>query len=139
MSDCMPYQGCRTKDGYGQVCIKGRVVRAHRLAYCRANNLSLDDIKGLVVRHKCDNPPCCNPDHLEIGTQRDNVLDCIKRGRFKSNAGENNPRAKINTSIANEIRREYSNGGVSMGSLANKYGVGKSTIKRVIDGSIWND
>nr|DAI80135.1 MAG TPA: endonuclease [Caudoviricetes sp.] len=139
MSDCMPYMGFRNRDGYGQVCINRKVVGAHRVAYCKANGLSLDDIKGMVVRHKCDNPPCCNPEHLEIGTQRDNILDCIKRGRFKSNAGENNPRAKINKTIADKIRLEYEGGGISMKKLANKYNVGKSTIKRVVDRSIWND
>lgn len=39
--------------------------------------------KGLVVRHSCDNPPCCNPDHLLIGTQQDNVNDMIERGRYR--------------------------------------------------------
>ena len=137
MDDCMPFPGYRNKDGYGQVCINGVVVGAHRLAYCRANNLSLNDIRGMVVRHRCDNPPCCNPDHLEIGAQRDNVIDCIKRGRFKSNAGVNNPRAKLNYDTAEEIRKEYASGVVSMGALAEKYMVGKSTIKRVFDRSIW--
>lgn len=137
MDKCIPFPGCKNKYGYGQVCINGVSVGAHRVAYCRANNLSLDDIKGKVVRHKCDNPPCCNPNHLEIGIQKDNVMDCISRGRFKSNSGENNPRAKLNSDIANKIRIEYSSGGVSMRSLAEKYHVGKSTIKRIIDGVIW--
>lgn len=136
MSECIEFQGYRNKDGYGQVNRRGVVVGAHRLAYCNANGLSLDDIRGKVIRHKCDNPPCINPDHLEIGTQSDNVKDCVERGRFKSNAGELNPRAKLNRETAESIRAERLSG-LSLGKLAIKYGVGKSTIKRVVDGDCW--
>lgn len=67
--------------GYGYLQHEGKQVLAHRLAYCQANDLPLEDIAGQVVRHKCDNPKCVNPDHLEIGSQADNMTDKVQRGR----------------------------------------------------------
>ena len=60
---------------------KPRTTRKHRLVYLEANNLHQDDIAGLCVRHKCDNPRCINPEHLEIGTWGDNNRDRVQRGR----------------------------------------------------------
>lgn len=77
---CMEWQGPTTHFGYGWVSYGGRPWIASRLSYKLANG---GIPKGLIVRHKCDNPPCCNPDHLEVGTYRDNTHDCMKRGRFR--------------------------------------------------------
>jgi hypothetical protein len=57
---------------------------------------------GMVVRHKCDNPLCVNPEHLEIGTHADNVRDRVQRNR--SAIGTNNGRAKLNEDLVRYIR-----------------------------------
>ena len=69
---------CRDKDGYVRIQYEGKQDRLHRVIY----EIKYGKIpNGLVIRHKCDNPYCCNIEHLEIGTRQDNVNDMIERGR----------------------------------------------------------
>jgi hypothetical protein len=73
----------RHEFGYGKIGYLGRRFDAHRVAAFLWLKLPIDS--PAVVRHKCDNPSCCNPKHLEIGTQHDNILDMISRhGHYKS-------------------------------------------------------
>lgn len=81
MTPCTIGQGHPIKGGYLRRSHKDRTVFSHRLAYCQAHGLDLADIKGKVVMHTCDNPPCCNPDHLVLGTQRENLEDMTRKGR----------------------------------------------------------
>ena len=76
---CWPWPGYRTSGGYGAFSIGQRAVAAHRIAYVIANG---SDGEG-VVMHKCDNPPCCNPAHLALGTPQDNTRDAMAKGRFR--------------------------------------------------------
>lgn len=78
-SECWEWLGAKSR-GYGLLSSKQGEApfKAHRLAY----ELFVGTISsGQVVRHKCDNPSCCNPFHLDIGTHRDNVMDRVRRGR----------------------------------------------------------
>lgn len=71
---------CKDKDGYTRIKYNGKHERLHRIIYM----LKYGEIpKKMVIRHKCDNPSCCNINHLEIGTPKDNVRDMIERGRDK--------------------------------------------------------
>lgn len=70
-------KGC----GYGKVGFYGKVINAHRLSWILTNG---DVPSGLIVCHKCDNRKCINPDHLFIGTYRDNTQDMIRKGRRKA-------------------------------------------------------
>lgn len=72
---------CVKRGGYLQVYADGKRQLAHRMAYCVANALDIVDIKGVVVRHTCDNPRCINPAHLMLGTQIDNIQDMLDRNR----------------------------------------------------------
>ncbi|WP_341856406.1 HNH endonuclease signature motif containing protein [Brachybacterium sp. GPGPB12] len=77
--ECLVWIGSRDLSGYGRVKAEGLPPRgAHRAAWELANGQIPD---GLVVRHKCDNPPCVRLEHLELGTAQDNVNDMIARGR----------------------------------------------------------
>lgn len=80
-NSCIDHQQKGDNKGYGRCSYGGKVVLSHRLAYCIANGVSLDEIAGKVVRHDCDNPRCVNPFHLRIGTHKDNTIDAIVRGR----------------------------------------------------------
>lgn len=137
MEDCIIWSGCKDEFGYGKVRHNGKTRRIHKLVYCQSKDIEYDDLpKGIVVRHTCDNPSCYNINHLIDGTQRDNVQDCIRRGRSRCNKGVNNPRAVLNMELAESIREDYKAGEVCR-KLSTKYGVSLSTIYRVIKGVAW--
>lgn len=77
--ECWPWKGGVDLDGYGQSCYKYRNQRAHRLAWEVVNGRPVPS--GLNVCHSCDNPPCCNPGHLWLGTQADNMQDAVQKRR----------------------------------------------------------
>lgn len=79
-SGCWEWSESVNEHGYGRMSFRGRVYRAHRLAAHEWLGLDLADIETKVC-HKCDNPPCINPDHLYLGTQSSNVRDMVERGR----------------------------------------------------------
>ena len=81
--ECWIWTASRRGKGYGLVRFRGRNAQAHRASY-EMHNGPIPD--GAVVRHKCDNPPCVNPDHLELGTVADNNRDMSERGRSTSYA-----------------------------------------------------
>jgi hypothetical protein len=76
--ECWEWTGVRLPTGYGNIWLNGSKKRSHRIAYALANGFI--PARALVC-HSCDNPPCCNPAHLFLGTHKDNVTDCIKKQR----------------------------------------------------------
>lgn len=77
---CWEWEGSRDKDGYGMIWVVNE-QRAHRASYA----IHVKPIpKGLWVLHKCDNPPCVNPDHLFLGDHRINTQDAVDRNRFRN-------------------------------------------------------
>ena len=76
---CWLWRKARDKDGYGLIKIKNVMCRVHIVSY---ETFVGKVPEGLIVRHKCDNPPCFNPEHLETGTQKDNRRDAFERGRI---------------------------------------------------------
>jgi hypothetical protein len=90
-NQCWPWRWGSSPDGYGEHrLLDGNSSTAHRVAYRIGNG---DIERGLVIRHTCDNPLCCNPAHLINGTHADNVADRVERGR--SAIGEASGRAKL--------------------------------------------
>ena len=88
INDCMEWGGHRNNKGYGVKVMRrfGNKHLTHRLAFAWANGMWGNDgpniPKDMKVLHKCDNPACCNPSHLRIGTQADNMKDCSEKGRL---------------------------------------------------------
>lgn len=76
MTPCVLFPGNLDKDGYGKV--GRRSLRAHRVAYEKFVGPIPD---GMVVMHICDQPACINTEHLRLGTQRENIYDCIAKNR----------------------------------------------------------
>src|SRR3972149_5069998 len=72
--ECWPFRGWHRPGSYAYTVWEGRRIYAHRLAWLVAGRML---IPGLVIMHKCDNPPCCNPAHLRQGTQADNIRDSV--------------------------------------------------------------
>ncbi len=80
-SGCWEWQGFRHKPPrhYGDTSYRGKKMASHRMAYI----VSKGPIpKGMLVMHTCDNPPCCNPDHLKLGTHLENMADCRAKNRY---------------------------------------------------------
>jgi hypothetical protein len=75
---CFEWQGSKTKNGYVLTYHKGKSVHAHRLVFTLAKG---PIPTGLVVMHSCDNRACINPEHLSVGSQSDNLLDAVAKGR----------------------------------------------------------
>ena len=91
---CWIWTGKKNKLGYGTITVNGVETRAHRAMYFMLNP---DSDKNKVVMHVCDNPSCINPEHLKLGTQKENLEDMRTKGRGKGGAPKGNKNAKGNT------------------------------------------
>lgn len=133
---CWEWQAARDKDGYGKFGQNRKDLRAHRVAY----KLMVDEIPdGVHVLHRCDNPPCCNPDHLFLGTNTDNMRDKMAKGRDNSwkVSGENNVDAKLTNYDILAIRLEYAMGGNTQRKIGAAYGVSQSAIYLIVNRKNW--
>lgn len=135
---CWIWTAARDAWGYG-IFRKSAYVpaRAHRWTYEQAYGPIPE---GMLVCHKCDNPPCVNPAHLFLGTDLDNNRDRAAKGRSSrtnSPVGENSWRAKLTTQEVMEIRARYAAGGIYYRELAEEYGVSTNHIGRLVRGDEW--
>ncbi len=140
MTECVEHnqKGCGI--GYAIGLKNGVKTTLHRLVFCEANGVSPDQIKGLVVRHKCDNPRCINPQHLELGTHADNSRDCKERGRRNDKLGSANPSAKMTAEQVAWIRSVCKNYHPKFGqrALAKRFGVSVSAINLIVKRKNWS-
>lgn len=156
--ECWIWTAAKMGKGYGKVYYQGRLTGAHRVSYELANEPIGD---GLFVCHRCDNPPCCNPAHLFLGTNAENAHDAASKGRMVNGLlrhperfargdrhhfrlhpemvrrGTQQSRAKLNDEAVREIRRRYAAGGISQSSLAREFGVTQVAIWMVVNRRSW--
>lgn len=121
--DCWEWKANRSPSGYGKfMWRRGRTQMASRVAY----HFSKGDPGTLFVCHSCDNPPCCNPAHLWLGTHQDNMDDMDRKGRRKVSIrrGADNNNTKLNEKIVREIRQSS----LPQKDLAQRYGVTTTAI-----------
>ena len=120
--------------GYGIIHGDG-VDKAHRASWLIHNG---PIPHGLSVLHHCDNPPCVNPAHLFLGTQRDNIKDMEKKGRRRwgNLSGDRAPWAKLSSDDVLAIRSRLAGGEVQE-VLANEYSVAQSTVSKIKLGYRW--
>lgn len=131
--ECWPWRGrSRHGFGYGKLSYQGRHRLAHQVAWTLYNGPLPP---GSVVRHTCDNPSCCNPAHLLLGTQADNVADCVARGRSRSPRGGANAMAKLTEAHIAYIRSNPDN--LSQAGLAARLGVSQPTVCEAATGKTW--
>ncbi len=126
---CWEWRGCRDKHGYGQFSVARKITRSHRVAFWLRNGFW-----PKVACHRCNNPTCCNPDHIYDGTPLTNASDRELSGRGRRLMGEAQWQSRLTDAQAIEVRRIYSKGGKSIESLASDFDVGRSTIQRIVSG-----
>ncbi len=124
---CNEWVGYRNWAGYGKLSYDGKLSFAHRIAWERANGSPIP--KGMLVCHKCDNPPCCNPDHLFLGTFKDNSMDAAAKGRFS----KREIRYKFSAQVVCEIKR-ISDGGHTRKEIMAMFSIGHSQLYRILSG-----
>ncbi len=138
---CWNWTGCPAWGGYGQLKAGGKIYLAHRLMWIIHNKRKVP--KGKVVRHTCvGNRKCVNPDHLIIGTQKQNIRDCIEQGRFAPpKRGEDRPNSKLTNDSVVKIRemRHPSDGSrpVTFRVIAKQFGVSEAAIWFAVNKKQW--
>ena len=132
-SGCLEWTRGRDWDGYGLVRVEGRSCRAHRVAWELVNG---PIPTGLVVMHRCDNPPCINIDHLVCGTVAENNRDLQLRGRSSDRRCENCPTAKLSWPQVRSIRAALTDG-ATQAALVQQYGISRREIYKIAHGKVW--
>lgn len=130
-SGCLEFVGARTGAGYGAVCTEGKTLGAHRITYEFFNG---DIPKGLIIRHDCDNPACCNFEHLSLGTVQDNKNDEMLRDRHVY--GERVGNHKLTEDDVRLIRSMLDEG-LSLRFIGDKFNVTPQAIHRIKSGLSW--
>lgn len=139
ITGCWEWQGCK-RAGYGHTIIGSRkdrtrhTIQAHRLAYMLWKGEIPD---GYCVCHKCDNRACINPDHLFVGTRKDNADYRDRKGRNVIKIGEEKTNAKLTRKIVKDARWEHVYKGTTYSELARKYGVSWQAMFCAIKGKTW--
>lgn len=129
---CMLWMRGKNNTEYGYAYINGRHKRVHRLVWEHYNGAIPN---GMLVCHKYDNPPCCNLEHLFLGTHKDNHHDKVLKGR--QHRGEELVWSVLTAEQVIEMRRLYKDGRGTT-SLCNKYGVGLDCVRKALLGLSWS-
>ena len=155
---CWEWKAGRSQSGYGIFSYLGKDVVASRMAYCIANG-GIPESK--IICHKCDNPPCCNPNHLYAGTFFDNYKDSVDRKRLVYNTpkttkwntelskkyperygilkGESHGRSVLTKESGAAIRKLKSDGNHTLRQIAKMFNVSRSCVCHVIAGRCWKE
>ena len=113
--------------GYPRKKVNGKTVKISRLIYSKYYLNGGEIPKGFVIMHKCDNTICINPEHLKIGTQKENIADMFLKGRANKATGENHGHSKITDKQTVEIY--YSN--KPQKDIAKQYGISISNVSLI--------
>lgn len=128
VSQCWNWIGCTNKFGYGIITIDKWVYTAHRTSWQTFNG----EIPGdLFVLHKCDNPGCINPEHLFLGTQKDNAQDCIAKGRW--------PKLRRFTKITEHDVRAIRIAAGRHSDIGRRFGIHQTEVTRIKNRTRWGD
>ena len=134
---CWNWIGSCYSNGYGNIMLENKkITGAHRASWLIYKGLIP---KNVNVCHKCDNVKCVNPDHLFLGTQKQNLADMTNKGRRRSNTpkGSCNINAKLNEHDVINIRKMYIPGVVTHQEIADIYNVTKRAITVILNRKGW--
>lgn len=142
VNGCWEWQLSTKGFGYGYMTVGSRsdgtrrTETAHRASY----SAFVGEIpEGMWVLHKCDNPKCCNPDHLYIGGRKRNVKDMVERGRLNHFFGESSPMSKLTNDEVINIRLDRINKRMSYRAIADKYNLkSHKSVIQICKGELWS-
>jgi len=135
--ECWEWKGFRNHQGYGRTWINDKGYYAHRVIFHLANpntinlNAPQSTLEYGFILHTCDNPSCCNPKHLWLGTHKDNMEDKARKGRAPDFSGDKGPRCKLTMEQAMEART-LRKAGVSAKNLAVQFGISLCSMKTLL-------
>lgn len=136
--ECWEWTGAKKPKGYGNVRVNKKYKLAHRVSFEICNG---EIPEGFIVCHICDNPSCCNPDHLMLGTIKSNAADMLLKGRQKgvqfASVGTNNGMSKLSEDDVISIRKMYRNKELNQYELAEKFGVSQPAIGSIVRNKTW--
>lgn len=119
--------------GYPQLNVNKKNIKAHRASYL----INVNEIPNrMLVLHKCDNRECCNPDHLFIGTQKDNMRDMINKGRSNNVRGEECSFSKLKINDVLKIKLMIKNG-ILLSNICKIYNVSHTLIRKIKNNKVW--
>ena len=149
-NDCWEWKGWKSSPGgYGKFDLRGKKLRAHRVAFAITNGSFFPSLK---LCHSCDNPPCCNPAHLFLGTTGDNQADAENKGRWIKKPskpkpppkpkyhfpiGEKHHNAKLVPSDILEIC-ELAKMGLCQRAIAKRFHVSQRNVCSILQGKSWS-
>jgi len=125
---CWLWTGGTDSNGYGKIMLNYKVLGAHRVSW-EVHHGPIPP--GLYVCHKCDVPGCVNPDHLFLGTHRENMRDKMAKGRANTPFGSPHANAKLNENQVRIIKRLLSFGTVAQTDIAAAFGVNQRTVSNI--------
>lgn len=132
-ADCWEWTAALGTTGYGVVTVRGRKQTAPRVAY----ELTMGPIPaGVCVLHRCDNRRCVRPNHLYLGSYRDNALDRESRGRSHDRGGVRNGRARVSAAEVRQLRELR--GAVTQEALARRFGISQTQVGAIQRGISWS-
>lgn len=133
-NECWEWKAFKNHKGYGTFRVGNTMLQSHRIAWEQTNG---DIPEGMLVCHHCDNRSCCNPRHLFLGTNADNMKDMVDKGRGRNHPwyGEDHPNAKLTNIQVQEIKDFYATGNFTYFQLARQYGVTFQHIGAVVKGT----
>lgn len=117
---CMEFHGCVQSNGYARATVRGKTDHAYRHVYRLANGVEIPS--GIDVCHSCDNRRCINPEHLFLGTRKDNMQDAVKKSRVAS--GMSLPQSKLSNSDKLRIK-ELAREGISYADIADQFNISR--------------
>jgi len=134
--ECWNWLVHKNSDGYGTFKYNYTSIPAHRMLWLIFNN---EIPEKMYVLHTCDNPSCCNPKHLFLGTQKDNMIDMVNKGRNCNLKGEEHGGSKFTWKQVNEIRKLYLTCNYTQKQLSLMYNSSGGNIDSILNNKTWKD
>jgi len=131
-TECWEWTGF-LKGGYGYIRVNRKDFAVHRLMFERYKR---PIPKNVNVCHSCDNTKCCNPEHLWLGTQQENIKDMINKKRDKKAFGTKHHRCKINEEIARQIKIKFKEG-LNMREIHRTLNISYRIVQHICTGNTW--